>query len=109
MTSMGAVEHDRRHPLMRPDRRFRAYREGRFKLIETSAGERFLFDVAADPAESRDLAAEQPAELARLVASLERERERIGLPAIDAVAEASAARELDAETTQRLRELGYVE
>jgi arylsulfatase A-like enzyme len=109
MTAMASIEREGDDPLMRPDRRYRAYRDGRFKLIETSEGERFLFDVAADPAESRNLAAERPAELARLVASLERELERIGLPAIDAVAEASAAPELDAETTQRLRELGYVE
>ena len=96
-------------PLMRPDRRYRAYRVGDWKLIETSAGESFLFDVAADPSESRNLADEHPVELARLEASLARVRAELELPAIDAILEPGVSPELDPETQQRLRELGYVE
>jgi arylsulfatase A-like enzyme len=97
------------HPLMQPDWRYRAYRAGNWKLIETSRGETFLFDVAADPSESRNLAADQPFELARLEEDLAQVRAELGLPALDAAFEPSAAPELDAETTQRLRELGYVQ
>ena len=96
-------------PLMRADARFRAYRQQRWKLVESSHGDAYLFDVEADPGEARDLAAERPAELARLRADLEGVRLELGLPALDAERAAGPSPELDAETTERLRQLGYVE
>jgi arylsulfatase A-like enzyme len=96
-------------PLMQIDQRFRAYRSGNWKLIETSGSETFLFDVVADPSEKRNLAGKQPAEVARLAASLARVRAEIGLPAIDATLEAGASPDLDPDTTERLRELGYIQ
>jgi arylsulfatase A-like enzyme len=101
------IEHD--DPLMHGDRRYRAYRLGNWKLIETSAGGPVLFDVAADPSESRNLAAAQPTELARLESRLAGVRAELGLPAIDATLENGAIPELDPETKAKLRELGYVE
>jgi arylsulfatase A-like enzyme len=54
-----------------PEWKARSLRLGRWKLIVTAAEagnpERCeLFDLAADPAEARDLAADRPAEVARL-------------------------------------------
>jgi arylsulfatase A-like enzyme len=95
---------------MKEDRRYRAYRSGSWKLVETSKGEEFLFDLASDPGETRDLAAARPVELARLRAELETVRGRIGLPELDGDLAGDGARpELDEETQERLRELGYLE
>jgi hypothetical protein len=77
--------------------------------VETSLGERFLFDLAADPDESRDLAAERPEQVARLAASPERARAPLGLPALAAERGSGAAPALDAATRERLKQLGYVE
>jgi hypothetical protein len=76
-----------------------------FKLV-TSGRDRqaLLYDLAADPGETRDLAAERPAELRRLLADLRRFR---------AAGEAAAAEargvELDEKIEEELRALGYVE
>jgi arylsulfatase A-like enzyme len=95
---------------MRGDRRYRAYRTGSWKLVETSQGESFLFDLASDPGETRDLAAARPTELARLRGELEAVRRRVGLPELNAELAGDAARpELDEDTQERLRELGYLE
>jgi len=95
--------------LMRRSLRHRSYRVGTKKLIETSEGETFLFDLALDPDEKRDLAASEPAELSRLVDELATWRAALGLPALDADIEAGAAAELDPAARERLRSLGYVE
>jgi hypothetical protein len=80
------------------------------KLVTSSKGDALLYDLAADPGETRDLAAERPADLARMQARLAEVSAEIGLPAIDApLATEGAAPELDAATRERLRELGYVE
>ena len=94
---------------MRRSLRHRSYRVGTKKLIETSEGETFLFDLALDPDETRDLAASQPAELARLADELATWRAALGLPALNATLEAGAAPELDPAARERLRSLGYVE
>ncbi|MCC7492222.1 MAG: sulfatase-like hydrolase/transferase [Fimbriimonadaceae bacterium] len=46
-----------------------ALREGDWKVVKPGQGAPQLFDLAADPAESRDLAAAQPERLARLTAT----------------------------------------
>ena len=43
---LGGEGMDRGDPLMRGDRRYRAYRAGSWKLVETSEGEAYLFDLA---------------------------------------------------------------
>jgi arylsulfatase A-like enzyme len=96
-------------PQMQPDLRYRAYRDGRWKLVETSGEAIFLFDVEADPEESRNLAGERPDQVARLRSRLESLRAEVGLPAIGADAAPGAGPELDPATEERLRELGYLE
>ena len=96
--------------MFRSNARFRAYREGGWKLVESSDGQSFLFDLASDPGETHSLASERPQQLARLRAQLEDVRWRLGLPALDgAFAAGDAAPALDEATQQRLRELGYLE
>jgi len=97
-------------PQMQTNRRYRLLREGSLKFITTSKGDRFLFDLAVDPGETRDLAAERPADVERMLARLAAVQEQIGLPALDApLAEAGAKPELDDATRERLRALGYAE
>ncbi|HLA76627.1 MAG TPA: sulfatase-like hydrolase/transferase, partial [Vicinamibacteria bacterium] len=73
-----------------------AFRSGSLKLIEAPRPE--LFDLASDPAETRDLSAERPREVERLRAALQALRS----------GERASARAADAETAERLRALGYV-
>lgn len=92
------------------DRRYRAYRDGRWKLVESSKGDVYLYDLETDPTEQHDVAAEQREQLARMLAGLEAVRAAIDLPALDAeLASGDAAPELDEATQERLRQLGYVE
>jgi arylsulfatase A-like enzyme len=100
----------RADPQMQSDRRYRLLREGSLKLVESSKGEALLYDLVADPGETRDLAAERPADLARLRARMEAVRASLGLPALDApLAVGEAAPELDEATREQLRALGYAE
>ena len=96
-------------PLMRGSRRYRSYRSGDWKLVETSEGEAYLFDLASAEGESRDLAASQPEQLAVLQAGLASVRLELGLPALDALEVGEAAPDLDEATRERLRQLGYLE
>ena len=77
----------------------RSIRSGQYKLIRAPRPE--LYDVAADPAESRNLAASDATTVARLSAELD------GILA--ASGEAQSRRTVDAETAERLRSLGYVQ
>lgn len=105
----GGVSGDFNDPMMDARARHRLYREGRWKLVESSNGRVFLYDVVADPGETRNLAGAQPAELARMRAALEEVKARLGLPALDAELDLSASPELDPATRERLRQLGYTE
>jgi arylsulfatase A-like enzyme len=99
-----------RDPQMHLDRRYRLLREGGLKLVVSSKGDALLYDLAADPGETRDLAAERPADLARMQERLSVLSTEIGLPALDApLAAEGAAPELDEATVERLRALGYTE
>jgi arylsulfatase A-like enzyme len=96
-------------PLMRGDLRLRSYRVGEKKLVETSDGRRFLFDLAADPGEMRGIAVERP-EQAQPAVELADWRAALGLPALDApMAEGAPPVELDPAARERLKALGYVE
>jgi arylsulfatase A-like enzyme len=97
-------------PQMHYDRRYRLLREGSFKLIETSKGETFFYDLASDPGETRDLAAERPSEVSAMKARLAQVEQEIGLPALDApLAEGGETPELDAATREHLKALGYAD
>lgn len=111
METIAGIEVQRRaDPQMQADRRYRLLREGSLKLVETSHGEHFLYDLAADPGETRDLAAERPGDLARMSARLEEVCARLDLPALDApLAVGEDAPELDEATREQLRALGYAE
>jgi arylsulfatase A-like enzyme len=95
--------------LSRTDIRFRSYRVGSMKLIEASDGTSHLFDLVADPGETRDLATSEPAELARLKGELNRWRAAVAVPGIDAPLADVAAPPIDPAAQERLRQLGYVE
>jgi arylsulfatase A-like enzyme len=96
-------------PLLARETRFRAYRVASRKLIEASPGTPHLFDLARDPGETQDLAANEPAEVARRRAELETVRAGLGLPALDAPVGRGAAPVVDPAARERLRALGYVE
>jgi arylsulfatase A-like enzyme len=101
---------DRGDPQVTASGHLRALRSGRWKLVESSTGAHFLYDLEADPGESRDLAAERPEQVGALRAQLESERARLGLPRLDEVGQGrAAAAAVDEATRERLRELGYVE
>lgn len=57
-----------------------AIRDGNLKLVEffEDGGRRELYDLAADPSESRDLAAERPRDAAALTAALHQWQQRTG-------------------------------
>ncbi len=76
-------------------------RDGRFKFI--AAPRRELYDIAADPGETRELSAENP----RMADALERALQDIAKrTATRAVTQQPQA--MDPDTEQRLRALGYV-
>jgi arylsulfatase A-like enzyme len=106
--SMGAT--GRPDPQMQSERRYRLLREGPYKLVTTSKGESLLYDLDADPGETRDIAREQPETLARMQARLAEVQGQLGLPDLDApLAVGDEAPELDASTREQLRALGYTE
>lgn len=109
-TEMNGGVHNRPDPQMQGDRRYRLFRAGDLKLVTTSKGENFLYDLAADPAESRDLSEERPEALMRMKAQLAAALNELGLPELDApLAVGDDAPELDAATREQLRALGYAE
>jgi arylsulfatase A-like enzyme len=77
----------------------RAWRDGRYKYIRAPRPE--LYDLAADPSESRDVAAAHPDVVARMKEGLDR--------AIGAAGEAESRRAPDPEAAEKLRALGYVQ
>ncbi len=97
-------------PQMRGDTRYRAYRAGQLKLVETSSGDTFLYDLASDPTEAHDLSRERPGDLERLQDELEAVRVALQLPHLNAdLTTMESLPELDDATIERLRALGYVE
>jgi choline-sulfatase len=77
----------------------RAWRDGRYKYVRAPRPE--LYDVQADPGETRNVVAEHPDVAARLRGDLER--------AMAAMGEVESRHVPDAETAERLRALGYVQ
>ena len=107
---MGLGDPEVKDPQMDGKLRYRLLREGSLKLVTTSAGGSFLYDLAADPKETRDLAADDPARLARMQARLAEVEQELQLPALDApLAVGEDAPELDDATKEQLKALGYAE
>jgi arylsulfatase A-like enzyme len=96
-------------PLLRGGTRFRAYRTGTLKLFETVPGGVHLFDLAEDPAEARDLAADRQADVARLAAELDTWRAALAMPPLDAPVARGATPAVDPAAEERLKALGYVQ
>jgi arylsulfatase A-like enzyme len=96
-------------PQMDATLRYRLLRERSLKLVATSAGDHLLYDLAVDPGETRDLAAERPADLAHMQARLAQVGSELGLPALDAETADGDAPQLDEATRAQLRALGYAE
>ena len=78
-------------------------KRGSLKLVWSSDGSRWLYDLESDPGEQRNLAAERP----DIVAELERVVEdRQALARENPSSEAAPI--LDAEAREQLRDLGYL-
>jgi arylsulfatase len=84
--------------------RWMALGDGRWRLVARSGDRPRLYDVASDPRETHDLAAEHP-EIVRALLRLH-EEDRVAFPP-DALAEQRI--EKDAETERGLGALGYAE
>ena len=76
-----------------------------FKLIESAGGRQMLFDLARDPRERRNIAAEQPDLTAALAVELEDWR----LARPNLVNLASSNTEIDPATEEQLKVLGYLD
>jgi len=104
---------DLRSPARRPvvsDDGWLALYDGRWKAVVGAAGGDRLYDLAADPGETRDLATERPAELARLAAAAGawREAEDALLDRLGRRPGGAAPSPLTPEERERLRTLGYL-
>ena len=77
----------------------RALRDGRYKYVRAPRPE--LYDVLADPGETRDLSAREPAVRERLRSALESMLRRLG--------DREVRTAPDSEAAERLRALGYVQ
>ncbi len=84
-------------------------RKGRWKLIARRDGSPLaMFDLAGDPAEKKDAAADHPQELADLQAIATRWRDS-GWAASGNDGDGGSWQDMDAEIHQRLKDLGYAE
>ena len=114
LAAMGLGEReasDRTDPQMDGDLRYRLLREGSLKLVVTSKGGHFLYDLASDPRETHDLAAERSGAAGDACRRTSRRWSRNRkLPALDApLAAGEDAPELDDATKEQLKALGYAE
>lgn len=102
-------------PLARSDTRYRVFRRDELKLAMTGEGETFVFDLAGDPGETRDLTVVDDGESASAIRSLKEELQTwvaaLGLPPLDSDLPESRLRTtpIDPAAEERLRTLGYVE
>ncbi len=86
-------------------RTYDAVRRGPLKLVLPSDGPPALYDLAADPGETRDLSADRPADVAELTRALDAWRQGLA----PYVPSGQADRALTPEEEAQLRILGYVE
>jgi arylsulfatase A-like enzyme len=86
-----------------PTGRWKARWEGRQKTLVNTLGERYVFDLAADPEEHENLADRDPARAERAVRALEQ-----AFQALPPAAEAGEGFTIDDATREALRALGYL-
>ena len=96
-------------PLVNPHGRYRVFRHGDYKLAQHSEDGTFLYNLTEDPGELNDLAASQPEMVAEMTQRLQRELNRLDLPALDAEVVLDPSAGMDKETCESLLALGYVE
>jgi arylsulfatase A-like enzyme len=109
-TELGLGSDEVKDPQMDGKLRYRLLRAGSLKLVTTSAGGHFLYDLASDPKETRELSAEDPQRLASMQAQLAKVEKALALPALDApLAVGEEAPELDDATKEQLKALGYAQ
>jgi arylsulfatase A-like enzyme len=97
-------------PLLQPHGRYRAYREGSLKYVEsTKNGGPWLFDLAADPNEDHDLAGAQPEKLAEMKTTLDALLASKGLKPLDAPVGTVEKPVMTLEECLKLLALGYVD
>lgn len=70
----------RKGPVRKNVEEGRAVRSGRWKLVEQAAGESYLFDLAADPGESRNVIGEHPRVVGPLRLELDRWESEVSTP-----------------------------
>jgi arylsulfatase A-like enzyme len=108
----GGAPPDAERPLLAEERpmspesgtgEWRARWDGRFKYLESSRGERFLFDLERDPAESENLAPREPERASDAASQLERD-----FAALPPAPPDPGPVALDAATVEALRALGYL-
>ena len=90
--------------------RTEAYLRGDWKLLQLpDAGENSLrlYDLAADPAERTDLAAQRPEQLRELQLAMARRREQLAARGDELRGSAAPVEQIPAALKDQLRELGY--
>ncbi|TYL38894.1 sulfatase [Natronococcus pandeyae] len=85
------------------DRGLRSIRTTEWKYIEGTDGSEELYDLAADPAESENVADDEPDVRAKLAAKIEAERGDLRRPTDD------GSLSVDGSTKQRLEDMGYLQ
>lgn len=98
-------------PLVNPRGRYRVYRSGSYKFVQHNTDGRFLYDLAQDPGEERDLAAQDPTRVSALALELAEWQATLALPDLDAPIDAPKGmpENLSPEEIEALRALGYME
>ncbi len=86
-----------------PKGHWRAIFEGNYKFIWNSKNNHLLFDLKNDPGEKTNLVAKQPQRAAKMLAEVNQYLAKLPAPG-----PAAPARELDEQTKEALRSLGYV-
>jgi hypothetical protein len=86
-------------------------RNGKRKLVVTSTGETFLFDLEKDPLEEQDIAASEVERTKALRKELDTWVAALGLMPLDAppATDGVAAKPIDPAAQEQLRKLGYVD
>ncbi len=95
-----------KHNVERYDRALRSVREDGWKAIFSSDGKAELYDLEADPGETRNLAVQHPERMQTMRARLDEWLASIGVSA-ESELEALESGDLDSAIVKRLQALGY--